>query len=73
MRYIYVLEHHSNSGYEVIRTITIHYRDTCLKVFGASVAITIKALVELAHICMKQEKYMTEAISYYEEVSCLSL
>jgi tetratricopeptide (TPR) repeat protein len=69
MRYIYVLEHHSNSGYEVIRTITIQYRETCLKAFGVSVAITIRALVELARICMKHEKYMSEAITHYEEVS----
>jgi hypothetical protein len=69
MRYIYVLEHHSNSGYEVIRTITIQYRETCLKAFGVSVAITISALVELARICMKHENYISEAITHYEEVS----
>ena len=69
MRYMYVLEHHSNSGYEVIRTITIQYRETCLKAFGVSVAITISALVELARICMKHEKYISEAITHYEEVS----
>jgi tetratricopeptide (TPR) repeat protein len=67
--YVYVLEHHSHAGYEVIRTITIQYRDTCVTVFGASVAITIKALIELAQISMRSEKYVHEAISYYEEVS----
>ena len=71
MRYIYVLEHHSHAGYEIIRTITIQYRDTCTKVFGASVAITIKALIELAQICMRSEKHVHEAISYYEEVGAL--
>jgi hypothetical protein len=69
MRYTYVLEHHGNAGYEVIRTLTIQYRETCMKAFGVSVAITIRALVELAHISMKHEKYMSEAITHYEEVS----
>jgi tetratricopeptide (TPR) repeat protein len=69
MRYVYVLEHHSHASYEVIRTITIQYRDTCVAVFGASVAITIKALIELAQVSMRSEKYIHEAISYYEEVS----
>lgn len=69
MRYIYVLEHHFSTSYEIIRTITIQFRDTCVIVFGASVAVTIRALVELAQICMRSEKHITEAISYYEEVS----
>ncbi|MCJ1420615.1 hypothetical protein MMC32_006973 [Xylographa parallela] len=68
MRYHYVLEHHFHCEYEVLRTLTIQYRDTCIKVFGASVSITIKALLEFAHICMRHEKYYHEAISTYEEV-----
>jgi hypothetical protein len=73
MRYIYVLEHHIHSEYEIIRAITIQFRDTCIKVFGASVAITVKALVELAQVCMRSEKYIHEAISYYEEVRTFHL
>jgi tetratricopeptide (TPR) repeat protein len=69
MRYIYVLEKHYHVEYEVIRRVTIEFRDTCLLVFGASVAITIRALIELAQICTRSEKYIHEAISYYEEVS----
>ena len=68
-RYRYVLEHHVYCEYEVLRTITIEYRDVCIKVFGASVAITIRALIEFAQICMKSEKHITEAISTYEEVN----
>ncbi|MCJ1395329.1 hypothetical protein MMC18_008490 [Xylographa bjoerkii] len=68
LRYRYVLEHHFHCEYEVLRTLTIQYRDACIKVFGASVAITIKALLEFAHICMRNEKYYHEAISTYEEV-----
>ncbi|KAL9593550.1 MAG: hypothetical protein Q9219_007499 [cf. Caloplaca sp. 3 TL-2023] len=68
LRYRYVLEYHVQCEYAVIRELTIEYRKACLKNFGISVAITIKAMVELAHICMKSEKYMQEAISLYEEV-----
>ena len=69
MRYRYVLEHHHHCEYEVLRTITTQYRDTCIKVFGASVTITITALIEFAQICMRSEKYIHEAISTYEEAS----
>jgi tetratricopeptide (TPR) repeat protein len=69
MRYIYVLEHHSHAEYEIIRGISIQFRDTCVKAFGGSVAITIKSLIELAQICMRSEKHIHEAIGYYEEVS----
>ena len=69
MRYRYVLEHHHHCEYEVLRTITIQFRNSCIKVFGASVAITITALIEFARICMRSEKHIHEAISTYEEVS----
>ena len=67
-RYRYVLEHHVHCELTVLRELTIEYRNTCLKVFGAAIAITIKAMVELAQICMRSEKHMHEAISIYEEV-----
>jgi pentatricopeptide repeat protein len=69
IRYRYVLEHHIHCEYEVLRTITIQYRETCIKFFGASVSITIKALLEFAQLCLKSEKYIHEAITTYEEVS----
>ena len=67
-RYRYVLEHHHHCEYEYLRTIIIQYRDVCIKFFGASVAITLKALFEYAEICMRSEKHIHEAITTYEEV-----
>ena len=67
-RYRYVLEHHVHCELTVLRELTIEYRNTCLKVFGAAIAITIKAMIELAQICMRSEKHVHEAISIYEEV-----
>ena len=69
MRYIYVLEHHCSTSQDFILTISRQFRDTCVIVFGASAAVVIKALVELAQVCMRSEKHIHEAISYYEEVS----
>ncbi|KAL8687481.1 MAG: hypothetical protein Q9218_006359, partial [Villophora microphyllina] len=67
-RYRYVLEHHVHCEFSVLHALTLEYRNICLKIFGAAVAITIKALIELAHICMRSEKHIHEALSYYEEV-----
>jgi tetratricopeptide (TPR) repeat protein len=67
-RYIYVLDFHEHCEYEIIRTLTVQYRDTCLKAFGALNIITIKAMIELAQICLRSEKHVYQAISIYEEV-----
>ncbi|KAL9579829.1 MAG: hypothetical protein Q9203_006540, partial [Teloschistes exilis] len=67
-RYRYVLEHHHHSEFSVLHALTLEYRNTCLAVFGVAMAITVKALIELAHICMRSEKHIHEAVSYYEEV-----
>ncbi|KAL8729508.1 MAG: hypothetical protein Q9166_004680 [cf. Caloplaca sp. 2 TL-2023] len=68
LRYRYVLEHHFHVEYSVIRELIIEYRNACARSFGVSVAITIKALIELAYYSMKMEKHIHEAISLYEEV-----
>jgi hypothetical protein len=68
MRYMYVLEHHEHAEYEFLRGITIQYRDTCVKVFGAATSVSVRALIELAQISMRSEKHIHEAISNYEEI-----
>ncbi|KAI4252851.1 MAG: hypothetical protein L6R42_007811, partial [Xanthoria sp. 1 TBL-2021] len=67
VRYRYVLEHHVHVEYSVLRELIIEYRNSCVKSFGVSAAITIKAVIELAHYSMKMEKHVHEAISLYEE------
>ncbi|KAL8995733.1 MAG: hypothetical protein Q9169_004591 [Polycauliona sp. 2 TL-2023] len=67
-RYRYVLEHHVHVEYTVIRELTLQYRYACVKSFGVSMAITIKAMVELANYSMKVEKHLHEAVSLYEEI-----
>lgn len=67
LRYRYVLEHHIHCEFSVLRDLTIEYRNACIKIFGASAKITIKASVALAQIYMKSEKHIQEAISICEE------
>lgn len=67
-RYRYVLEHHYHSELNVLRELTMEYRNTCMKTFGATATITVRAMIELAQICMRSEKHVHEAISIYEEV-----
>lgn len=67
-RYFYVLEHHAHCEFSVLRELTIEYRNTCIKIFGNTSAIAIKAMIELAQICMRSEKHIDEAITIYEEI-----
>jgi tetratricopeptide (TPR) repeat protein len=69
MRYIYVLENHCATSAEIIRIITLQYKDTCVVVFGSSATVTVEALIKLAQMYMRSEKHVYEAIDYYEEVS----
>ena len=69
LRYRYVLEHHIHCEFSILRDLTIEYRNACIKIFGASATITLKASIELAQIYMKSEKHIHEAVSIYEEVS----
>ncbi|RDW91807.1 hypothetical protein BP5796_01201 [Coleophoma crateriformis] len=67
-RYVYVLQYHCDITYDVIRSITIQFQETSLKIYGAKAAITVRAMIELANVCMRSEKNMHEAITYYEKV-----
>ena len=67
-RYVYILEKEIKVEYSVLRQVTVEYRETCVKVFGARSEITLKATMRLAEICERSEKYQQEAILIYEEV-----
>ena len=68
LRYRYVLEHHEVCEYSVLRQLTVEYRQTCIKVFGATATISIEASIQLAEICLRSETHIHEAISIFEEV-----
>ena len=69
LRYRYVLEHHIQCEISVLRDFTAEYRNACIKVFGASATVSIKASIELAQIYARSEKHIHESISIYEEAS----
>lgn len=58
MIYRYVLEHDVHAEHEIMPTLTLQFRDTCVTIYSASVIITMKALVELAEICMRSENHV---------------
>ncbi|KXH26438.1 hypothetical protein CSIM01_12272 [Colletotrichum simmondsii] len=67
-RYRYVLEFHAKVEFSVRYKLTIEYRETATKVFGANAAIVIKALIALAELCETSEEHYHESITIYEEV-----
>ncbi|TDZ34082.1 Nephrocystin-3 [Colletotrichum trifolii] len=68
MRYRYVLEHHAKVEFSVLYKMTIEYRETVTKVFGASAGIVIKAMIALAEVCEASEEHYQESVKIYEEV-----
>lgn len=69
-RYIVVLETHLKVDTETIRNITVQYRDTCTKVYGANAQVTTTANLALAEVCRKSTKpeHQVEAVKICEEV-----
>ncbi|KAI1408061.1 hypothetical protein F5Y13DRAFT_205145 [Hypoxylon sp. FL1857] len=67
-QYRYVLEFHSKVEFSVLYKITVEYRETVKKVFGASAAIYLTALIALAEVCEKSEEHYLESATIYEEV-----
>ena len=66
-RYTYILEKELKVEYTVIYKITVEFRETCVKVYGAAAEITVKATMTLAEVCERSEKHQQEAINIYEE------
>ena len=67
-RYSHVLEHQLHCDYEVLRKLTIEYRDTCINSFSSVSVISIKAMLALAEVCMRSSKCVHEAVQIYTEV-----
>lgn len=69
-RYTTVLETHLKVDLETLRTITLQYRDTCTKTYGANAQITASAGLALADVCRRSPKaeHQAEAIKICEEV-----
>jgi hypothetical protein len=67
-KYLYVLENFAKVEYSVLYKITVEYRETTIKVFGAQSSIVTIAMVQLAKICERNEKHYHESITIYEEV-----
>ncbi|ERT03366.1 hypothetical protein HMPREF1624_01679 [Sporothrix schenckii ATCC 58251] len=67
-KYMYTLEYHAKVDIQILYEISIKYRETVTKVFGASAHIFLLAQLSLAHICERSEKHQHEAVTIYEEI-----
>ncbi|OAA58461.1 nacht domain containing protein [Niveomyces insectorum RCEF 264] len=67
-KYVYALQVHAKVDVSVLYEITVRYRETVTKVFGASAAIVVAALLALAAVCERSEKHHHEAVTIYEEI-----
>ncbi|KAK1988876.1 hypothetical protein LZ30DRAFT_812994 [Colletotrichum cereale] len=67
-RYRYVLEFHAKADFSVRYKLTIEYRETATRIFGASAAIVVKALIAQAELCEGSNEHYHDSITIYEEI-----
>ncbi|TQN71333.1 hypothetical protein CSHISOI_04148, partial [Colletotrichum shisoi] len=67
-RYRHVLEVCAKAEFSVRYKLTMEYRETATRVFGASAAIVVKALMAQAEMCEDSEEHRHESIAIYEEM-----
>lgn len=69
-----IFEHYERSLIESKTEISVQisllkeYRESCVRHFGASAAITISATLQYASVCTKSESHQHESMSLYEHV-----
>ena len=66
--YSHVLRFHAKVEYNILYKITVEFRQTCVKIWGASAEITIRAMLVLAKVCETIEEHYEEAVRIYEEI-----
>lgn len=71
-RYFQCLEE-TQTNWELLYQVTIGYRETCHKKFGATSLLAAEATLALARVSQASEKHSLQAISLYEELSRSSL
>ncbi|KAH1299726.1 hypothetical protein KXX11_006190 [Aspergillus fumigatus] len=52
----------------VLHKVTVEYRARCTAVFGVTASITIRATLTLAKLCQESKRFLSEAITLYEEL-----
>lgn len=55
------------TDYNVLRQLAVDYRKACVRFYGISSEITLKATLQLAKINEESEDHLEDAISMYEE------
>ena len=66
--YSHALKFHAKVEVSVLYKLAVEYRQTCVKIWGASAEITVRAMLVLAKVCETIEERYEEAVTIYEEV-----
>lgn len=65
-KYVRILKQ-VKTDYDVLHQLAVDYRKACVRFYGISSEITLKATLQLAKINEESEKHREEAINMYEE------
>ncbi|EAW23842.1 NACHT domain protein [Aspergillus fischeri NRRL 181] len=57
-----------HAEFTVLHKVTVEYRARCTAVFGVTASITIRATLTLAKLCQESKRFLSEAITLYEEL-----
>lgn len=68
IRYIYVLRNHHKCDHKLLVSVSSQFKDICVKKFGSSSAIAVRARLEYASVLFESESTKTDAIDIYEEI-----
>ena len=66
--YSHVLRFHAKVEVSVLYKLSMEFKQTCVKIWGATATITIRAMLVLARVCESIEEHYEEAVAIYEEV-----
>ncbi|KAF4154643.1 hypothetical protein CNMCM6069_009043 [Aspergillus lentulus] len=57
-----------HAEFTVLHKVTVEYRARCTAVFGVTASITIRATLTLAKLCQESKRFLSEAVTLYEEL-----
>jgi tetratricopeptide (TPR) repeat protein len=66
-KYVRILKQETKTDYATLHQLAIDYRKGCVRFYGISSEITLKATLQLAEINEENEQHREEAIAMYEE------
>lgn len=66
-KYVRILKQEAKTDYTTLHQLAIDYRKACVRFYGISSEITLKATLQLAELNEEKENHREEAINMYED------